>query len=64
MVPCDYLKMACTSLEEFVHVHQPQLKAIGFPSNLVSDLYEELSSERRKEPKDYFSIKKVANSRK
>ena len=57
--------MACSNLDEFRKIHNHQLKSIGFPNNLVKDLYNKLSGDD--EPStdttnQSFEIKKSGNT--
>jgi len=59
------IKMACTNVDEFRKIHNHQLKGIGFPSELVQELFQQLSGEDgAKRDEDYFTVRDFKNSSK
>lgn len=51
-------------MEEFIALHEPQLKSIGFPGHLNVPLFERLHQEKDDKKVDsFFEIKKFENSR-
>ena len=61
-----FFKMACLNVDEFRKIHNHQLKSIGFPNNLVQDLFNQLSNDDETLPaiKEAFEIKKSGNTSK
>uniref|UniRef100_A0A7M5XA26 CS domain-containing protein n=2 Tax=Clytia hemisphaerica TaxID=252671 RepID=A0A7M5XA26_9CNID len=57
--------MACTNMDEFRKIHNHQLKSIGFPNELVQNLYNQLANDDTSSPKiiDTFQVKKSGNTR-
>ena len=57
--------MAELSFEEFCHIHEHQLyRGIGFPENLIEELYKRLKAPRNNDLNEYFEIRKFKNSSK
>ena len=58
--------MACLNVDEFRKIHNHQLKSIGFPNNLVQDLFNQLSSDDEPsiDTKQSLEIKKSGNTSK
>ena len=60
-----FCRMADISFEEFCHIHEHQLhRGIGFPKNLIEELYKCLKAPRDNGLNEYFEIRKFKNSSK